>query len=98
MLLLVVLAFLILMVVLTIIGLIVKGFQDRKDYAAKQEIQKIQREHPFDYEERCPHRAFEIGQTGVQGLIVLTTKWCKYCGKSLGPAKLKWSIFGRRWV
>jgi hypothetical protein len=42
---------------------------------------------------QCDHKFFTLGQTGVPGVITLTTKWCKVCGKNLGPAKLvkgKW--------
>jgi hypothetical protein len=48
--------------------------------------------------DHCPHRVLEFAQTGVPGVITTTTKWCKVCGKHLGSAQLKTSIFGtRRW-
>lgn len=45
----------------------------------------------------CPHRVVEFGQTGVAGVVTMTTKWCKTCKKHLGSAKLVESFFGNRW-
>ena len=46
---------------------------------------------------KCAHSFVQFGQTGVPGVATATTKWCRVCGASLGPAKLKESIFGNRW-
>ncbi len=46
---------------------------------------------------QCKHEFFELGQTGVPGIVTVTRKWCRVCGANLGPAKLKHSIFGKRW-
>ena len=46
---------------------------------------------------QCQHEFIEFGQTGVPGVITLTTKWCRVCRADLGPAKLKESIFGNSW-
>jgi hypothetical protein len=46
---------------------------------------------------QCKHEFIQFGQTGVPGVITLTTKWCLVCRKDLGPAKLKESIFGNHW-
>lgn len=46
---------------------------------------------------QCKHEFIQFGQTGVPGVITLTTKWCRVCRKDLGPAKLKESIFGNHW-
>ena len=46
---------------------------------------------------QCKHAYIQFSQTGVPGVITLTTKWCRVCGADLGPAKLKESIFGNHW-
>ena len=46
---------------------------------------------------QCKHEFIQFGQTGVPGVITLTTKWCLACRANLGPAKLKESIFGNSW-
>ena len=45
----------------------------------------------------CKHEFFELGQTGVPGIVTVMRKWCRVCGANLGPAKPKHSIFGKRW-
>ncbi len=59
----------------------------KNDYALGREAARAQ----------CKHEFIQFGQTGVPGVITLTTKWCRVCGANLGPAKLKESIFGNRW-
>ena len=46
---------------------------------------------------KCAHAFVEFGQTGIPGVVTMTTKWCRVCGANLGPAKLRESIFGDRW-
>ena len=48
--------------------------------------------------ELCAHRYVTFGQTGVPGVVTMTSKWCRVCGSHLGPAKLKDSLFGGTWV
>jgi hypothetical protein len=45
----------------------------------------------------CGHAFVQFGQTGTPGVATATTKWCRICGSSLGPAKFKESPFGNRW-
>ena len=69
----------------------------RKLDAARREYQDIQIEHGYAAKEHCPHRIIVVGHTGY---IVFTAsnKWCKVCGKDLGPAKLKRSfLWGNSW-
>ena len=67
--------------------------------AARAEYEEIQKKyHTADAREYCPHRLVEFGQTGVSGVVTMTTKWCRVCGKYLGPATLKTSIFGNKWT
>lgn len=73
-------------------------FSARKLDRARREYREIQNAHGYDAREHCPHRVQTLGQTGVPGVVTMTTKWCRVCGKCLGPARLKESIFGNRWV
>lgn len=69
----------------------------RKLDAARREYQDIQTKHGYSAREHCPHRVIEVVDTDY---IVFTAsnKWCKICGKDLGPAKLKKSfLWGNRW-
>lgn len=63
---------------------------------ARDEYSKLQREHGDGAQEQCPHRLFSISQKDI-GVMTMTDKWCRVCGKHLGPAKLKKSIFGNSW-
>ena len=69
----------------------------RKLERARREFREIQNAHPYDAREHCPHRVHTLGQTGVPGVVTMTTKWCRICGACLGPAKLRESVFGNRW-
>lgn len=60
---------------------------EKNEYALGREAARAQ----------CKHEFIQLGQTGVPGVITLTTKWCRVCGADLGPAKLKESIFGNHW-
>lgn len=73
-----------------------KLIADRRLRIAREEYDEIQRKHPYDAREHCPHKIFQISQTDYV-VFIATNKWCKVCGKDLGPAKLKKSIFGNRW-
>ena len=61
-------------------------------------VDGIRAVHTYDAREHCPHRLFTLSQTGVPGVITVTNKWCRVCGKDLGPARLKKSLFGNQWV
>lgn len=69
----------------------------RKLEAAWKEYDALVLEHGSNAREFCPHRVVEFGQTGVPGVVTMTTKWCKTCKKHLGSAKLVESIFGNSW-
>jgi len=73
-----------------------KIFKDRRLRIARDEYSEIEREHGHGAREHCPHRVFQISQIDYV-VFVATNKWCKVCGKDLGPAKFKKSIFGNRW-
>jgi hypothetical protein len=68
----------------------------RKLAAAVREFQDLQVKHGYSARDHCPHRVFTVGHTDY---VVLTAsdKWCRVCGKHLGSATLKKSIWGNRW-
>jgi len=68
----------------------------RKLAAAVREFQELYVLHGYSAKNHCPHRMFTVGHTDY---VVLTAsdKWCKVCGKHLGAATLKKSIWGNRW-
>ncbi len=71
--------------------------EQRKLTAAFREYDEIVEKYGYDAKEHCPHRVIQFGQTGVAGVVTVTTKWCKTCGKHLGSAKLVESVWGNRW-
>ena len=71
--------------------------KERKLAAAWREYDEILRAHGSQAKELCPHRLVEFGQTGVAGVVTMTTKWCRTCKKHLGAAKLVESFWGNRW-
>lgn len=79
-----------------VVALISKIYGDRRLQVARDEYSEIQKEYGYNAREHCPHRFFSHSQTDA-GVMTMTDKWCKVCGKHLGPAKLKTSIFGNRW-
>jgi ABC-type multidrug transport system fused ATPase/permease subunit len=79
-----------------VVALIIKTSSDRRLRAARDEYDEIQKKHLYDAQEHCPHRLFALSQKDI-GVIIMTDKWCKVCGKYLGPATLKRSIFGNKW-
>jgi hypothetical protein len=79
-----------------VVALIGKIYSDRRLQIARDEYSDIQKEYGYNAREHCPHRFLSLSQNDV-GVITMTDKWCKVCGKHLGPAKLKRSIFGNRW-
>jgi hypothetical protein len=81
---------------LAAVTIIDKIFRDRRLQTAREEYCEIQKEHGYNAREHCPHRFFPLSQADA-GVMTMTDKWCKVCGKHLGPAKLKTSIFGNRW-
>jgi hypothetical protein len=88
----------IILVVVTVVDGIQKSLHWKKLEAARAEYAEIEKKYGYIAgREHCPHRVVEFGQTGVPGVVTLTTKWCKVCKKHLGSAKLKTSIFGNRW-
>jgi hypothetical protein len=79
-----------------VVVIIDKFFRDRRLQTAREEYYEIQKEHGYNAREYCPHRLFSLSQTDA-GVMTMTDKWCKVCGKHLGPATLKRSIFGKKW-
>jgi hypothetical protein len=76
---------------------IISAILDRRKFAAAvREFQDLQVKHGSSAKDHCPHRVFTVGHTDY---VVLTAsdKWCKVCGKHLGSATLKKSIWGNRW-
>jgi hypothetical protein len=85
-------------VVLRIIDGINKKRAWKKLDAAREEFAEIAKEYgTIRGRDHCPHKVVTFGQTGVPGVVTMTTKWCNVCGKHLGSAKLKTSMFGNRW-
>lgn len=77
--------------------IIANYFGDRRLQSAREEYYEIQKEHGYNAREHCPHRFFSLTQKDA-GVMTMTDKWCKVCGKHLGPATLKRSIFGNKWM
>lgn len=64
---------------------------------ARAEYRELQKQYGSSAPAYCPHRYISLSQTGVPGVVSMTHKWCRICGKHVGTAKLKESIFGNRW-
>lgn len=69
----------------------------RKLDAARKEYEALYIAHGYAAKEMCSHRIVQFSQAGTPDVFVATTKWCKVCGKDLGPATLVKSIFGDGW-
>jgi hypothetical protein len=78
-------------------GLIAYLREQRALSASWREYRDLQDRYGDEAKERCPHRVVEFGQTGVAGVVTMTTKWCKTCRKHLGSAELVESIWGNYW-
>jgi hypothetical protein len=84
--------------VVALVGRIQKNRQWKKLEIARAEYAEIEKKYGYIAgREHCPHRVVEFGQTGVPGVVTMTTKWCKVCRRNLGAVKLKQSMFGNRW-
>jgi energy-coupling factor transporter transmembrane protein EcfT len=81
-----------------VIAFVSSFLSNRQENKLRDEFQKLQLMHGYNAREHCPHRMVTFSQTGVASVLTFTHKGCKICGKNLGPAKLKESIFGNRWV
>lgn len=64
---------------------------------ARAEYRELQKQHGSSAPAYCPHKYISLSQTGVPGVVSMTHKWCRICGKHVGTATLKESIFGNRW-
>jgi hypothetical protein len=69
----------------------------RRIQKARDQYYELQKVHLYNARDYCPHRFISLSQTDA-GVMTMTDKWCKICGKHLGPAKLKKSIFGNKWI
>jgi hypothetical protein len=78
-------------------ALISKMYSDLQLRSAQREFHEIERTHGHSARDHCPHRLFTLSQKDL-GVIAITDKWCKVCGKHLGPATLRKSVFGNKWV
>lgn len=83
-------------IVFFLIGIATMIWKSNKLQMARKEYDEILKTYGYSAHEHCPHKVFEITQTNM-GVVTFTNKWCKVCGKDLGPAKLKKSIFGNGW-
>lgn len=72
-------------------------YNERRLQRARAEYTEIQSRYGYSAREHCPHRFFSLSQKDI-GVIAMTDKWCKICGKQLGPATLRKSVFGNQWV
>ena len=87
------------LILVLILNKIISDIEYRRLAAARREYGEIEKQYGhITGREHCPHKVVQFGQTGTAGVITLTTKWCKVCGKNLGPATLKKSFFGNRWT
>jgi len=85
-------------IVVAIVDKLHRDRESKKLRAARQEYLEIEQKYGYaGAREHCPHKVIEIGQTGVPGVVTVTSKWCRVCGKNLGPATLKTSILRNRW-
>ena len=85
-------------IVVGIVDKISRNREWKKLQNAREEYAEIEKKYGhINSREHCPHKMVAFGQTGVPGVVTMTTKWCKVCGKNLGPATLKTSIFGNKW-
>jgi hypothetical protein len=85
-------------IVVAIVDKLRRNRQWKKLKAAEKEYSEIVKKYgSINGREHCPHRVVQFGQTGVPGVVTVTIKWCKVCGKNLGSATLKTSIFGSKW-
>lgn len=83
---------------ISLLGLIVTAIRDRARLnAALREYEELQKVHGLTgAKERCPHRVFKVGHTDY-AVLTASDKWCQACGKHLGAARLKKSIWGNSW-
>lgn len=84
--------------VLSLILLAITSIRDRiRLNSALREYEELQRVHGVvGAKERCPHRVFAVGHTDY-AVLTASDKWCKACGKHLGAARLKKSLWGNTW-
>jgi hypothetical protein len=78
-------------IALLFVGVAIINFRDKRELAkywkARDEYDKIiNRYGLLNAPDHCPHRIVQIGQTGVPGVVTMTSRWCKICGKYLGAA------------
>lgn len=72
--------------------------KERQLQAFRKEYDELLKKYGYaQAREHCQHGAVTFSQTGVPGVVTMTRKWCKLCGKDLGPAHLKESVWGNRW-
>ena len=72
------------------------SFKGHKLESARKEYDKLLQTHGYDAREHCLHKVVQFSQQDF-GVVSFTNKWCSVCGKDLGPATLKKSIFGNSW-
>src|SRR4030042_544668 len=85
-------------VIVWVVGIISASREHKKLQEARKEYTEIEKQYGYlEGREHCPHKYIEFSQTGITGVVTTTTKWCKVCGKHLGAARLKTSIFGNKW-
>lgn len=86
-------------IVLVIVIAVMRSNRQRARFEeARREYYKNEDAHGMEAARaQCKHEFTQFGQTGVSGVVTMTTKWCRVCGADLGPAKLKESIFGNHW-
>lgn len=84
--------------VLAILARIVDGLRAGRLRRARTEYAALESQYGVVVARaRCPHRMFQLSQTGVPGVVTLTTKWCLLCGRNIGSARLRRTWYGHRW-
>ena len=84
--------------IIIVAGLLMQVIDGRRMDRALAEFREIELAHPYSARDHCPHRMVRLGQSGVPGVVAMTTKWCRVCRASLGPATLKRGLFGSYWT
>ena len=72
---------------LAVFAVVLLRFQNAKLEAARREYEQLVIKHDvIGARELCSHKFVRVTQHDM-GAVTFTNKWCRTCGKDLGPAK-----------